>query len=117
MRGVKVQLHASLNSALDGVSGQLYVPAALPQGEIPYYPLDRRLDAVARRKKSHHYTCQESNPGRLVSILTELHIVSVTYITPRLLFLTFIRIHHSYLPQRTAFHATYRAQLKITNAA
>jgi hypothetical protein len=33
----------SLTSALDGVSGQLHSPAALPQGKSPLYPLDRRL--------------------------------------------------------------------------
>jgi hypothetical protein len=34
------------------------------------------LEAVAKKKKSHHYNCQELNPGRqarsLVFIMTEL---------------------------------------------
>jgi len=37
------------------------------------------LDAVAKRKKSHHGPCRELNTGRparnLVSILTELHLL------------------------------------------
>jgi hypothetical protein len=36
--GVEVQFHAFLE-----VSGQLQAPAALLQGKIPWYPLDRRL--------------------------------------------------------------------------
>jgi len=30
-------------TAVDGVSGQLRAPAALPPGKRPWYPLDRRL--------------------------------------------------------------------------
>jgi hypothetical protein len=39
------------------VSGQLHAPVALPQGKIPWYPLNRRivgskavLDAVVKKK-------------------------------------------------------------------
>jgi hypothetical protein len=46
------------------VSGQLQVPAALPQGKGPWYPLDRRLggvlDAVVKRKIPS--PCRESKP-------------------------------------------------------
>jgi hypothetical protein len=31
------------------VSGQLHAPAALPQGESPWYPLDRRLGGPQSR--------------------------------------------------------------------
>jgi hypothetical protein len=31
------------------VSGQLYAPAALPQGKSPWYPLDRRLGGPQSR--------------------------------------------------------------------
>jgi hypothetical protein len=48
------------------LSGQLHVPAALPQGKSPWYPLDRRLggpqslDAVVKRKIPSPR--RESNP-------------------------------------------------------
>jgi hypothetical protein len=38
-----------LTSALDGVSGQLHVPAALLQGKEPHFPLDRRLGGPQSR--------------------------------------------------------------------
>jgi hypothetical protein len=31
------------------VSGQLHAPAALPQGNSPWYPLDKRLDGPQSR--------------------------------------------------------------------
>jgi len=36
--GVEIQLHAFLTSALDGVSGQLHAPAALPPEKEPPVP-------------------------------------------------------------------------------
>jgi hypothetical protein len=39
----------SLTSALEGVSGQLHAPAALPQGKSPWYPLDRSLGGPQSR--------------------------------------------------------------------
>jgi hypothetical protein len=60
------------------MSGQLY-----PRGKNTRYPQDMRqavpragLDAMAKRKKSHHCPCRELNAARparsLVTILTEL---------------------------------------------
>jgi hypothetical protein len=53
------------------VSGKLHVLATLPRGMSPRYPQDRGLggqrvvmDVVVTMKNS--YTCQESNPSRLV---------------------------------------------------
>jgi hypothetical protein len=39
----------SLTSALDGFSGQLHAPAALPTGKSSWYPLDRRLGGPQSR--------------------------------------------------------------------
>jgi hypothetical protein len=33
------------------VSGQLHVPAALPQGKSPWFPLDRRMGGPQSRSK------------------------------------------------------------------
>jgi hypothetical protein len=38
----KHHLHAFLTSELDGGGCRLHVPAALPQGKSPQYPMDRR---------------------------------------------------------------------------
>jgi len=35
------------------VSGQLHVPAALPPGKEPRYPLDRRLNGPQSRSRSY----------------------------------------------------------------
>jgi hypothetical protein len=40
---VLTEHHAFLTSVPDGSSGHIHVPAALPQGKSPWYPLDRRL--------------------------------------------------------------------------
>jgi hypothetical protein len=42
--GVKVELRASLISAVNGVSGELNAPAKLSRGRSVQYLVDRRLD-------------------------------------------------------------------------
>jgi hypothetical protein len=63
------------------VSGEFHAPAALPPGEEPSVPLDRRLDGSQSRsgrggEEEDTSPCRESNPGRpvlcLVIVLTEL---------------------------------------------
>jgi hypothetical protein len=48
-RGVDVEIHIFLTSALVGVSGQLHAPAALPLGKSPRYPFYRRLGGPQSR--------------------------------------------------------------------
>jgi hypothetical protein len=49
--GEEVSAYSSLTSALDGVSGQRHVPAALyPRGKVPQYPSsDKRLGGPQSR--------------------------------------------------------------------
>jgi hypothetical protein len=46
----EVQLHAFLTTAIDGVSGQLHAKASLPREKSSWYPLDRRLEVVPKKK-------------------------------------------------------------------
>jgi hypothetical protein len=46
---VDMYVHVFLTSEPVGVSGQLHVPAALPQGKSPRYTLDTRLGWVPQR--------------------------------------------------------------------
>jgi hypothetical protein len=48
-RGVDVQIHIFLTSVLVEVGGQLHVPAALPPGTNPRYPLYRWLGGPQSR--------------------------------------------------------------------
>jgi len=69
------------------VSGQLHAPDTLSPAKVPgthwigcWVGLRTGLDAVAKRKKSHHCPYWELNPGHsacsLVSILTE-HVTKI----------------------------------------
>jgi hypothetical protein len=69
--GVEVYLHAFLTSALDGVDWSVSRPGHFnpPWKETPSTHRiggcvrpRAGLDAVAKRRKSHHYTCREPNP-------------------------------------------------------
>jgi len=40
-RGVEVQLHMFMTSALDGLSGQLHAPASLPPEKSPLVPISQ----------------------------------------------------------------------------
>jgi len=69
------------------VSDQIHAPAALTLGKSPLFPLNRRLDGPQSRsgcdgkeRKSFHWPCRESNPGRpACSLVTKL------IVTPALL--------------------------------
>jgi hypothetical protein len=60
----EIELHAYVTSALDGVSGQLHGPAALPQGRAhwigDWVGLTPALDAEEKRKIP--CLCSQSNP-------------------------------------------------------
>jgi hypothetical protein len=53
------------------LSGQLHVPAVLPQGKSPWYPLDRRLGGPQSRsgrggEEKNSQPRRESNPRTLI---------------------------------------------------
>jgi hypothetical protein len=62
--------HALLISALDGVKGQLYPPAASLQRKSARYPLCRRLCGPQNRsgysggEEENGYPCRQSHSGR-----------------------------------------------------
>jgi hypothetical protein len=80
--GMKVRLHVFLTWAQDGGEWSVSRPDRFTRVErapgthsIEGWVGPRAcLDVVAKRKKSHHYPCQESNPSRqarsLVFIIT-----------------------------------------------
>jgi len=77
----------------------IFMPQPLyPQGMSPWYPLDRKLSGPqswsgcgGEEKKVHHWPCQELNPDHavrsLISMLTELPCLLVSYLLNLLSFL------------------------------
>jgi hypothetical protein len=56
------------------MSGQLHVPAALPQGKSPWYTLDRRLGGPQSRS-GHGGSFQKINNNKKIIIYLQLQVI------------------------------------------